>query len=75
VLEHPHTEATALLVKYDHPYGGSIQSVGLPFMLGKEPREAGTPPPMHGEHTHAILQEMGFSSKQIEELRAAKAIV
>jgi crotonobetainyl-CoA:carnitine CoA-transferase CaiB-like acyl-CoA transferase len=48
--------------------------VGQPFVLGDEPREAGTPPPLHGEHTQAILQEMGFSSTQIEELRAAKAI-
>jgi crotonobetainyl-CoA:carnitine CoA-transferase CaiB-like acyl-CoA transferase len=74
VLEHPHTEASGVIVKYDHPHGGPIQSVGQPFVLGDEPREAGTPPPLHGEHTQAILQEMGFSSTQIEELRAAKAI-
>jgi crotonobetainyl-CoA:carnitine CoA-transferase CaiB-like acyl-CoA transferase len=75
VLEHPHTEASGLIVKYDHPHGGPIRSVGLPFVLGDEPRVAGTPPPTHGEHTRAILQDMGFSSKQIEELRAAKAII
>jgi crotonobetainyl-CoA:carnitine CoA-transferase CaiB-like acyl-CoA transferase len=74
VLEHPHTEASGLIVKYDHPHGGPIQSVGLPFVLGTEPREAGTPPPIHGEHTEQILREMGLLSEQIEELRAAKAI-
>jgi aryl-alcohol dehydrogenase-like predicted oxidoreductase len=61
-------------VKYDHPHGGPIQSVRLPFVLGDEPREAGTPPPLRGEHTQAILREMGFSSQQIKELRAVEAI-
>ncbi len=75
VLEHPHTAASGLMVKYEHPHGGPIESVGNPFVLGEEPREAGLPPPMHGEHTQAILQEMGFSQTQIDELRAAKAIV
>jgi crotonobetainyl-CoA:carnitine CoA-transferase CaiB-like acyl-CoA transferase len=74
VLEHPHTEASGLIVKYDHPHGGPIQSVGLPFVLGDEPREAGAPPPLLGEHTQVILQEMGLSARQIEELRLAKAI-
>jgi crotonobetainyl-CoA:carnitine CoA-transferase CaiB-like acyl-CoA transferase len=74
VLEHPHTEASGLIVKYELPLGGPAKSVGLPFLLGDGPRVAGTPPPMHGEHTWAILQDMGFSSNQIEELRNAKAI-
>ncbi|MCC2675875.1 MAG: formyl-CoA transferase, partial [Ramlibacter sp.] len=74
VLEHPHTEASGLIVKYDHPHGGPIQSVGQPFVLGGEPREAGTPPPLHGEHTETVLREMGLSPARIAELRSAKAI-
>ena len=62
------------MVKYEHPHGGPVQSVGQPFVLGGEAREPGLPPPMHGEHTQAILEEMGFSSAQIEQLRALKAI-
>ncbi len=74
VLNHPHTEATGVVVDYVHPHGGPIQSVGQPFLLGDDPRRAGLPPPMHGEHTQAILQEMGFSSREIEELRASNVI-
>jgi crotonobetainyl-CoA:carnitine CoA-transferase CaiB-like acyl-CoA transferase len=74
VLEHPHTEATGLIVRYDHPHGGPIESVGLPIILGDEPRQAGTPPPMLGENTQEILQQLGFSPQQIEELRIARAI-
>lgn len=75
VLEHPHTEATGLIVKYKHPHGREIQSVGMPFSVDDEPRVAGTPPPMPGEHTRAILEEMGYSPDRIEALRAAKAII
>ncbi len=31
------------------------------------------PPPRHGEHTDEILTELGFSSSEIETLRAAKS--
>jgi len=74
VLSHPHTEASGLVVKYDHPHGGAVESVGQPFVLGNEPREPGLPPPMHGEHTQDILRELGMSSQQIDDLRASKVI-
>jgi crotonobetainyl-CoA:carnitine CoA-transferase CaiB-like acyl-CoA transferase len=74
VLEHPHTQATGLIVRYEHPHAGPIQSVGMPFVLDDEPREAGSPPPDHGEHTQTILRELGLSEHRIEELRAAGAI-
>ena len=75
VAAHPHTEASGLVVRYDHPHGGPIQSVGQAFVLGGQPREAGLPPPLHGEHTDAILTEIGFSPDDIGQMRAAHAIL
>ncbi|CAB3867866.1 CaiB/BaiF CoA transferase family protein [Achromobacter piechaudii] len=74
VVDHPHTDASGLIVDYDHPHGGPIRSVGQPFILDGQPRLAGTPPPLHGEHTEDILRELGLSAQQIESLRAARAI-
>ncbi|MFI7167327.1 CaiB/BaiF CoA transferase family protein [Rhodococcus erythropolis] len=74
VLDHPHTAASGIVVEYDHPYGGPIKSIGLPLTLGDVPRQAGTPPPVHGQHTQEILEELGYSERQIENLRAARAI-
>ncbi|WP_137891197.1 CoA transferase [Ramlibacter sp. 2FC] len=74
VLAHPQTDASGLIVKYDHPHGGPIQSVGQPFVLGGEARDTGLPPPIHGEHTLQILAEMGFSEPEVQQLRDARAI-
>jgi crotonobetainyl-CoA:carnitine CoA-transferase CaiB-like acyl-CoA transferase len=74
VLDHPHTAANGAIVAYEHPHGGPVQSVGQPFVLGEQAREAGLPPPMHGEHTLAILQEFGYTPAQIAELQTANAI-
>jgi len=74
MLQHPHTQACDAIVDYFHPHGGPIQSVGQPFTLGGERRGAGSPPPVHGEHTETILHEIGFSRADIDKLRAGKVI-
>ncbi|WP_211231725.1 CaiB/BaiF CoA transferase family protein [Ottowia thiooxydans] len=74
VLEHAHTKASGVVVSYEHPHAGAIQSIGQAFVLGGEPREAGSPPPLHGEHTEEILRESGFSESDITELRSIQAI-
>ena len=74
VLAHPHTDATGLIVNYDHPYGGPIKSVGQAFTLGDASREAGLPPPVHGQHTQEVLVEMGLAEAEIARLRDEKVI-
>ena len=48
--------------------------VGQPVTLSRTPSGSSSPPPTLGEHTNVVLKEFGFSTKQINELRAAKAI-
>jgi alpha-methylacyl-CoA racemase len=38
------------------------------------PAELGSPPPLRGEHTDAVLRDAGFSAAEIDALRAARAI-
>ena len=52
----------------------SMTIVGQPVTLSRTPSRLASPPPALGQHTGAVLKEFGFSAKQINELRAAKAI-
>jgi crotonobetainyl-CoA:carnitine CoA-transferase CaiB-like acyl-CoA transferase len=54
--------------------GGAMKVVGQPVSLSRTPSEIVAPPPEAGEHTFEVLREFGFSDKEIEALRAAKAI-
>jgi crotonobetainyl-CoA:carnitine CoA-transferase CaiB-like acyl-CoA transferase len=74
MLDHPHTEATGIVLDYVHPIGGPTKAVAQPFLLNGEPRTAGLPPPMHGQHTQEVLTAIGLSSKEIEKLRASNVI-
>jgi formyl-CoA transferase len=48
--------------------------VGQPVALSRTPSSLVAPPPGLGEHTDAVLEEFGFSAREIAALREAKAI-
>jgi crotonobetainyl-CoA:carnitine CoA-transferase CaiB-like acyl-CoA transferase len=48
--------------------------VGQPVSLSRTPSRLVAPPPGLGEHTGAVLNEFGFSAKEIARLREAGAI-
>jgi formyl-CoA transferase len=48
--------------------------VGQPFTLSRTPSKLDAPPPDLGQHTGAVLKQLGYSAKQIAALRKANAI-
>ena len=48
--------------------------VGQPFTLSRTPSKLDAPPPELGQHTSAVLKQLGYSAKQIAALRKANAI-
>jgi crotonobetainyl-CoA:carnitine CoA-transferase CaiB-like acyl-CoA transferase len=71
VWEHPQLRARARWVDVDTP-AGRIAAPVPPGISGREARMG--PVPALGEHTNAILAELGFTAEKISGLRAAKAI-
>jgi crotonobetainyl-CoA:carnitine CoA-transferase CaiB-like acyl-CoA transferase len=52
-----------------HPTAGLIRQLGLPVKLSNTPGAIRRPPPLLGEHTRAVLQEvLGYDERRIEHL-------
>jgi len=56
------------------PAGSGRRFVGVPIQMPKTPLPQEKAPPELGEHSDAILQDLGFSSEDIEALRAEAVI-
>ena len=78
VFESEQVKARGMLVDVDHPELGKIKLVNTPVKLASATREEYlnvTYPPLLGEHTDQILRDiLGYTSEQIQELKAKKAI-
>lgn len=70
------TEAVALGMTEEqtHPAWGVIRQAGIPFRLADTPATIRTPPPMLGEHTDEILDELGYAMAEIIDLRQRRVV-
>jgi crotonobetainyl-CoA:carnitine CoA-transferase CaiB-like acyl-CoA transferase len=74
VLEDEHLEAREMIQTIEHAAAGSIRVLGVPVKLSDTPGEVRTPPPSLGQHTDAILENLGFPPADIARLRSSGAI-
>ena len=75
VIEDPQVKAQELLQFFDYP--GAPKPVPLantPVRLSKTPGGIRHRAPMLGEHTDEVLAEIGYSSLEIGDLRAAQVV-
>src|SRR5450432_113538 len=73
IAEEPSLRATGTVVEVDHPKRGKYLTVGNPIKLSDSKTEV-TRSPLLGEHTDAVLAELGYTKEQVAELRSAGAI-
>ncbi len=73
-LADEHFRQRGNLVELEHPLAGTVRSLANPVRLVETPPAYRLPPPTLGEHTAAILGELGYSAAELEALRAAGAV-
>jgi formyl-CoA transferase len=57
-----------------HPVLGDVEVIGQPIELSRTPWSIRSATPEPGEHTDAVLAELGYGAEEIARLRAAKVV-
>ena len=74
-LSDPQAQARQMVQTVVHPISGSLKMVGPVPKLSGTPAEITSAPPLLGEHTDRVLQELlGYDDKEIAALRASGII-
>ena len=69
VLADAHYVQRGNIVEQTHPRAGAVRSLANPVRLSDTPPTYRLPPPGLGEHTAAVLTELGYPAGEIERLR------
>lgn len=71
-LESPQVAARGMVVAVDHPTAGPLRLTGLPVHLSETPGHPRLPPPLLGQHSHAVLTGLlGFTEAEVLDMAAA----
>jgi crotonobetainyl-CoA:carnitine CoA-transferase CaiB-like acyl-CoA transferase len=75
VFNHPQAKARGFIMECEHSSGENIKLTGFPYKFSQTPAELHRPPPILGEHTEQILEEiLGFSEDEISRLREKNTV-
>jgi crotonobetainyl-CoA:carnitine CoA-transferase CaiB-like acyl-CoA transferase len=74
VLVEPQVVHNGMLLDLIHPRHGKVSTVNNPVHLSLTPAMPHRYPPSLGEHTNAVLAELGYPAEQIETMRKNGAI-
>jgi crotonobetainyl-CoA:carnitine CoA-transferase CaiB-like acyl-CoA transferase len=68
-LQSEQARARHMVMEMEHPVEGAIKALGFPIKMSETPQEVRYPPPLLGQHTEAVLTELGYNSVKVQELR------
>jgi CoA:oxalate CoA-transferase len=74
VFADPQVQAQEMVLEAEHPGHGRVRMTGFPVKLSATPARLRRPAPRLGEHTDAVLTELGYPPERIAALRAAGVV-
>ncbi|HUZ47498.1 MAG TPA: CoA transferase [Terriglobia bacterium] len=69
----PQVAHNGTIVSFEHPVAGKFRTIGPPVKFSRSPTSVQRPP-LLGEHSSSILQELGYSENEIAELKKDQVI-
>ncbi|MFL6691978.1 MAG: CaiB/BaiF CoA transferase family protein, partial [Ramlibacter sp.] len=70
VFDDPHVRERGMVTGWTHPLAPDLRLVSSPMKLSGTPVRTELPPPLLGEHTEAVLQELlGWDAERVAALR------
>jgi crotonobetainyl-CoA:carnitine CoA-transferase CaiB-like acyl-CoA transferase len=73
-MNDPHFLARSMVEEVDHPVFGRMKMIGIPAKFSKTPGAIRVAAPTMGRDTDAVLQDLGFTNDQIDELRVSGVV-
>jgi len=74
VLTHPQVLAREAMVEVNHPNVPNLKVPAFPVKFSETPTYVRSHPPLLGEHTEEVLQEIGYDQETIEQLKSKNII-
>lgn len=74
VFQDPQVRHRQMVVEQTHPVAGRIKQTGVPIKLSDTPAQIRTAPPTLGQHTDAILKELGLAPHEVRVLRQDRVV-
>jgi len=74
VFRDPQILHRKMIIEVQYPGVGKIKQLGTAMKFSKTPCETRSPPPSFGEHTEQILRWLGYSEREILNMRGEGAI-
>ena len=68
-MEDEHLNVRGLFYDADHPTEGKIVQIGMPAKFSDTPARFRGPAPQLGENTDNVLSGLGYSTKEISNLK------
>jgi crotonobetainyl-CoA:carnitine CoA-transferase CaiB-like acyl-CoA transferase len=74
VLADPQVAAREMIQAVEHAAAGTVKVLGMPVKLSGTPGTIRSAPPALGQHTEAVLRELGYGPSEIAALHARHVI-
>jgi crotonobetainyl-CoA:carnitine CoA-transferase CaiB-like acyl-CoA transferase len=74
LMAHPHTRDSGMVVELPHVAYGAVKAMAQPIVFDGARNAPACAAPLHGEHTRAILESLGYSAAEIRRFQDEGAV-